>query len=83
MKKTALKIAALAICLSVGMGIAVESLADELEDFSTLDLSVSRKFFNHVELSLNVENIFDKKYESVYGYATEGQSVYGKIKYSF
>jgi len=34
----------------------------ELEDFSTFDLSVSRKFFNHVELSLNVENIFDKKY---------------------
>ena len=38
MKKTALKIVALTICLSVTAGIAVESLADELEDFNTRDL---------------------------------------------
>jgi hypothetical protein len=38
MKKTALKIVALAICLSVTAGIAVEVVADELEDFQTRDL---------------------------------------------
>ena len=38
MKKTALKIVALAICLSVTAGIAVEAVADELEDFQTRDL---------------------------------------------
>ncbi len=38
MKKTALKIVALTICLSVTAGIAVESLADELENFNTRDL---------------------------------------------
>ena len=38
MKKTALKIVALAICLSITGGIAVEAVADELEDFQTRDL---------------------------------------------
>jgi len=35
------------------------------------------------EISVNAKNIFDKEYETVYGYATEGRSIYGKIAYSF
>jgi len=61
MKKTALKIAALAICLSVGMGIAVESLAGELEDFNTRDLeSHLRKTSKELKTMKNLE----KKLES-------------------
>ena len=61
MKKTALKIAALAICLSVGAGIAVESLADELEDFSTQDLENHlRKTSKELKTMKNLE----KKLES-------------------
>ncbi len=61
MKKTALKIAALAICLSVGAGIAVESLADELEGFSTQELeSHMRKTSKELKTMKNLE----KKLES-------------------
>jgi outer membrane receptor protein involved in Fe transport len=59
----------------------------ELEDFFTFDLSVSRKFFNHVELSLNVENIFDKKYIFAeyddYDSVPPGRVVMGKVKFRF
>jgi hypothetical protein len=61
MKKTALKIAALAICLFVTAGIAVESLADELEDFNTRDLeSHLRKTTKELKTMKNLE----KKLES-------------------
>ena len=56
MKKTALKIAALAICLSVATGIAVESLAGELEDFNTSDLeSHLRKTSKELKTMKNLE----------------------------
>ncbi|MBW1835311.1 MAG: TonB-dependent receptor [Deltaproteobacteria bacterium] len=55
--------------------------------FSTFDLSVSRKFFNHVELSLNVENIFDRKYIFAeyddYDSVPPGRVVMGKVKFRF
>ena len=61
MKKTALKIAALAICLSVSAGIAVESLASELEDFTTRDLEDHlRKTRKELKTMKNLE----KKLES-------------------
>jgi iron complex outermembrane receptor protein len=59
----------------------------ELEDFITFDLSVSRKLFDHVELSLNVENIFDKKYIFAeyddYDSVSPGRIVMGKVKFRF
>ncbi len=61
MKKTALKFAALAICLSVCAGIAVESLAGEMEDFNTRDLeSHLRKTSKELKTMKNLE----KKLES-------------------
>ncbi|MCK9995579.1 MAG: hypothetical protein KAH56_04775 [Candidatus Krumholzibacteria bacterium] len=61
MNKTALKIAALAICLTVTAGIAVESLADELEDIETRDLeSHLRKTSKELKTMKNLE----KKLES-------------------
>ena len=59
----------------------------ELKGFSTFDLSISRKLFNHVELSLNVENIFDKKYifgeYEDYDSVSPGRVVMGKLKFRF
>ncbi len=61
MKKTALKIAALAICLMVTAGISVDSLADELEDFNTRDLENHlRKTSKELKTMKNLE----KKLES-------------------
>lgn len=36
-----------------------------------------------LKLNLTARNIFDKEYEEVYSYATEGRSLYAKMKYSF
>lgn len=59
----------------------------ELKDFSTFDLSVSRKLFNYVKLSLTVENIFDKKYifgeYEDYDSVSPGRIVMGKVKFRF
>lgn len=61
MKKTALKIAALAICLTVTAGIAAQSVADELEDFKTRDLENHlRKTSKELKTMKNLE----KKLES-------------------
>ena len=52
-------------------------------NYTLWNANFSTKIINDVDLSLHARNIFDKEYQSVYGYATEGRSLYGKIKYSF
>ncbi len=52
-------------------------------NYTVWNLNFSTKIINDVDLSLNAKNIFDKEYQSVYGYATEGRSLYAKVKYSF
>ncbi len=52
-------------------------------NYTVWNLNFSTEIINDVDLSLNARNIFDKEYQSVYGYATEGRSLYAKIKYSF
>jgi len=52
-------------------------------NYTLWNLNFSTKIINDIDLTLNARNIFDKEYQSVYGYATEGRSLYGKIKYSF
>ena len=47
------------------------------------NLSFNTELMKDLDLYLNARNIFDKEYQSVYGYATEGASLYAKIKYSF
>ncbi len=59
----------------------------ELGGFSTFDLSISRKFSERVGLSLQVENIFDKKYVfgkyDDYDSVSPGRVVMGKVKFWF
>ncbi len=52
-------------------------------NYTLWNLNFNTEIINDVDLSLNARNIFDKEYQSVYGYATEGRSLYAKIKYSF
>jgi len=52
-------------------------------NYTVWNLNFSTKIMNDIDLSLHAKNIFDKEYQSVYGYATEGRSAYAKIKYSF
>ena len=52
-------------------------------NYTLWNVNVGTKITNNIDLNINARNIFDKAYQSVYGYATEGSSIYAKIKYTF
>ncbi len=52
-------------------------------NYTVWNLNFSTKVMQNFDLSINAKNIFDKDYQSSYGYATQGRSVYAKISYSF
>ncbi len=52
-------------------------------NYTLWNLNFGTKIINDIDLSIHARNIFNKEYESVYGYATEGRSAYANIKYSF
>jgi len=52
-------------------------------NYTLWNLNFSTEIMHNMDLSIHAKNIFDKEYQSVYGYATEDRSLYAKIKYSF
>ena len=52
-------------------------------NYTLWNLNFGATLAEDLDLTLNARNIFDKEYQSVYGYATEGASLYAKLKYSF
>jgi len=60
-----------------------EEFGQSTGNHTVWNLNFSTKIMDNTNLSIHAKNIFDKEYQSVYGYATEGRSVYAKIKYSF
>jgi len=52
-------------------------------NYTVWNLNFSTKIMNDFNLNINAKNIFDKEYQSSYGYATAGRSLYAKITYSF
>lgn len=52
-------------------------------NYTIWNLNFSTKIINDLKLNINAKNIFDKEYQSSYGYATAGRSLYAKITYSF
>ncbi len=52
-------------------------------NYTLWNLNFSTELQKDLDLILNAKNIFDKEYQSVYSYATEGRSLYAKIKYRF
>jgi len=52
-------------------------------NYTVWNLNFSTKIMQDFDLSIHAKNIFDKDYQSSYGYATEGPSVYAKVSYSF
>ncbi len=55
----------------------------ETGNYTLWNLNFNSKITDNLDLNINARNIFDKEYQSVYGYATEGASLYAKLKYSF
>jgi len=78
-------------------GIDAQYIGDRLDsDFSTFpasdvptgnytvwNVNFGAKIAQDLDLIINARNIFDKEYQSVYAYATEGASLYATVKYSF
>ena len=54
-----------------------------LKSYTTVDLTYNTKFNDNISLNITAKNIFDKKYETVKGYSTEGRSVYANVEYKF
>jgi len=52
-------------------------------NYTLWNLNFAAKIAEDLDLNIHARNIFDKEYQSVYAYATEGRSIYAKIKYSF
>jgi len=52
-------------------------------NYTLWNLNFGATLAEGLNLNINAKNIFDKAYQSVYGYATEGASLYAKLKYSF
>ena len=52
-------------------------------NYTLCNLNFGTKILNNVNISVHAKNIFNKEYQSVYGYATQGRAIYAKIKYSF
>ena len=54
-----------------------------LKSYTTVDLTYNTTLNEHFKLSVTAKNIFDKTYETVKGYSTEGRSIYATIEYRF
>jgi vitamin B12 transporter len=71
------------------IGINMQYIGDREEfgqstgNYSLWNFNYSRELSDSMKLSINVKNLFDKEYQSVYGYASEGRSAYARVTYSF
>ena len=54
-----------------------------LKSYTTVDLTYNTSFNDHFKFNATVKNLFDKKYESVKNYSTEGRSFYANVEYKF
>jgi vitamin B12 transporter len=55
----------------------------ETGNYTLCHANFSTQIMEDIDFSLHAKNILDKTYESTYGYATEGRSIYANLKYSF
>ncbi len=59
------------------------SVRTELSPYSLINFAVSYSIFDYLRLNGRVENLLNKYYEEVYGYATPGLSAYAGVKFIF
>ncbi|MBN2767527.1 MAG: TonB-dependent receptor [Campylobacterales bacterium] len=52
-------------------------------NYTVWNLNVTKKYNDSLDVGLHIKNLFDKEYQSIYGYNMEGVSIYATIKYSF
>jgi vitamin B12 transporter len=55
----------------------------DVEDYTLLDFSARYEIIKGFTAMVRIENIFDRKYTEIRGYATRGRGIYGGVRYSF
>ncbi len=65
------------------IGDRVDVSKEETGNYTVWNLNFDTKIFKDFKLYINAKNIFDTEYESVYGYASAGRSIYAKVTYQF
>jgi len=55
----------------------------QLKDYTKVDVAMSYKINENIELFARADNLLDKDYEEVKGYGTKGQAFYGGVKIAF
>ncbi|MDD5548691.1 MAG: TonB-dependent receptor [Sulfurovaceae bacterium] len=52
-------------------------------NYTVWNLNLTKQFNDNFDLGLYIKNLFDKDYQSIYNYNSEGRSIYADIKYRF
>ncbi len=52
-------------------------------NYTLWNINLTKKYNDNVDLGLHIKNLFDKEYQSIYNYNSEGRSIYADIKYKF
>ncbi len=65
------------------IGDRVDVSTEETGNYSVWNLNFDTKIAKDFKLFINAKNIFDKEYESVYGYAAAGRSIFARVTYKF
>ena len=65
------------------IGDRVDISKEETGNYTVWNLNFDTKIYKDFKLYINAKNIFDTEYESVYGYASAGRSIYAKVTYQF
>jgi len=73
----------------IHLGVDTQYIGDREEfgnstgNYTVWNLNFSTKIMDNIQLTINAKNIFNKEYQSVFNYATEGRAAYAKVSYSF
>ncbi len=52
-------------------------------NYTLWNIDITKSFNDSIYFGLHFKNIFDKDYQSVYGYNSEGRSIYADVRYKF
>jgi len=52
-------------------------------NYTVWNANLSTTLYDQYKVALHAKNLFDKEYSSIYGYASEGRSIYIDLKYTF
>ncbi len=67
----------------VGKRLDTYPQATKLPSYTLVNLGANYQFAKNVTVYVNVNNVFDKKYENILGYGQDGRNVYVGLKGSF